>query len=437
LLDAFEETRKHSCLWTQLAQLAITIGDFAIAEAAMPATLPNTMYEASRVHLFRGQIAEAHWRLEDAAAHYREARAANPEDAWVEAELARATLKLLELDESRRCLQRQTQLNASFNVLKGQSLNISQTHIGQLIDEFCLDGPLFQELQEIRRRPLVQQIEPLKTLVLRNPDHTASAIMLLIAMRQAGFLAREPVFRPPTGRTIPHRIVQYWDAPEPPPEIGELMDSWRRMHPNYAYARYDDAAAQRFLAAHHPPAVLNAYRRAREPAQKSDVFRLAALAVDGGFYADADDCCLAPIHAFVPPDAGFVAYQEDYGTVANNFLGVAAGHSVIALALRDAVEAISRGDHDLIWLSSGPGLLTRAFCQIICQGDLGEVARSQTAILDLNAIQNHVGFHCPVRYKKTKKHWSRSSFATPTKPDAEGGLGDRASRGESRRQPAQ
>jgi mannosyltransferase OCH1-like enzyme len=69
--------------------------------------------------------------------------------------------------------------------------------------------------------------------------------------------------------------------------------------------------------------VLLAFKRAREPAQRADIFRLAYLANHGGFYADADDRCLASVGSFVPPDPRFVAFHEDFGTLGNNFLAVA------------------------------------------------------------------------------------------------------------------
>jgi hypothetical protein len=31
-------------------------------------------------------------------------------------------------------------------------------------------------------------------------------------------------------------------------------------------------------------------------------------------------------------------------------------------------------------------------------------------IYDLGFIARHIGFHCPVLYKKTTRHWSRTSF---------------------------
>jgi hypothetical protein len=113
----------------------------------------------------------------------------------------------------------------------------------------------------------------------------------------------------------------------------------------------------------------------------------------------------------VPREATFVAFQEDYGTLGNNLLGVVPRHPVIKRALELGTEAINRGDNDFLWLSTGPGLLTRAFAQLMSQpaqtSDHGE-----PTILDMAFTARRIGFHCPVAYKKTERHWSRSSFAS-------------------------
>jgi len=304
-----------------------------------------------------------------------------------------------------------TEIAASSLRLRGRSLNVSQTHVGRLLDEFALDQPLLDALRRIRQLPADERVAPLKELVARNPDHTPTAIMLLVALRQAGRLVHSGACAPNgTFTSLPRRIIQYWDDSEPPAEITELMSSWREAHPGFDYVRLDDRTAQEFLEAQGMLDVLRAYRRAREPAQRADIVRLACLATLGGFYADADDRCIAPLGSFVPPDATFVAYQEDYGTLGNNFLGAVARHPVICLALRLGAEAINRGDADFLWLSTGPGLLSRAFAQIISRPTADESVHLDATIFDLGSINRRIGAHCPVLYKKTIRHWSRASF---------------------------
>jgi mannosyltransferase OCH1-like enzyme len=81
-----------------------------------------------------------------------------------------------------------------------------------------------------------------------------------------------------------------------------------------------------------------------------------------GYYADADDRCGARIDSIIPNNATLVLYQEEYGTVANSCIAVVPRHPAIGLALKLATSAINRGDSELLWLSTGPRLLTRALC---------------------------------------------------------------------------
>ena len=187
------------------------------------------------------------------------------------------------------------------------------------------------------------------------------------------------------------------------------MATWKRAHPDFTYIRLNDATARDFLRTHRMSDVLAAYGRAREPAQRAD-HRLAYLAVHGGFYADADDRCVVPLESFVPPEAALAVWQEDFGTLGNNFIGAAPGHPVIALALRLGTEALNRGDNDFLWLSTGPGLLTRAFAQTTASRRSGAADNLNAVIFDYGFLNRRVGFHCQVTYKKTKRHWGRSNF---------------------------
>jgi hypothetical protein len=127
LAQSEPETSCYIGLWTQRVALAITTGDYDGAAADLPATA----HEASRVHFFRGQIAEARWELAAAAAHYAKAIALEPNDGGAHADLARTSLKLIDLAACRLHLRHMTDLAASSNLLRGQSLSISQTYVGQ------------------------------------------------------------------------------------------------------------------------------------------------------------------------------------------------------------------------------------------------------------------------------------------------------------------
>jgi mannosyltransferase OCH1-like enzyme len=300
-------------------------------------------------------------------------------------------------------------LDAGARRAKRQSLNISQHHVGQLLDEFQLDRKVLSELQSIVVFPVEQQIAPLKQLILAYPDNTAPAILLMIAARRAGLFDRD-VHN--TDARIPNRIIQFWDSDEVPSEIEVLMQSWRVQNPDHEYVLFNDASARQFLRDRTSVDIVRAFDRVRHPAQRADLFRLAYLAQEGGFYVDADDRCLSRIGLLFPGNVALAVYQENYGTIANNFLGASRGNPVILRALELAVEAVLRGDNDIVWLSTGPGLLTRAFAQILATSD---TLLEQTVIRELGETQRFIGLHCPALYKRTDQHWSRAAFSTRIK----------------------
>ena len=193
-----------------------------------------------------------------------------------------------------------------------------------------------------------------------------------------------------------------------PDDIRKLCEGWRAAHPDHAYACFSRASAAGFLDATRIAGVRLAFERAVEPAMKADIFRLAYLFFVGGFYLDADDRCLAPLTTIDTGDCDLIIHQEDYGTVGNNFLGAAPRHPAIGMALAGAIEALNRGDADVVWLATGPGLLTRALARHLAE-DLPE-RLARTRVLQRHELRHSLAMHCASSYKLTGRHWIRSVF---------------------------
>ena len=239
---------------------------------------------------------------------------------------------------------------------------------------------MLTKAKEVVALPDSEQIEPLKQLVRDCPDHTAPAILMMLALRKTGAFA--PVHNSlgvSTPSKIPRRIVQYWHSEIVPEDVAALMQTWRDAHGDFEHIVFNDKTADEFLRAHCPDRICRAFQQVPEPPQRTDIFRLAYLASKGGIFVDADDRCLARLDTFVSPHAEFVAYQDNYGAIASNFVGAIPGHPVIALALENAVKAIGRGDRDIMWLSTGPGVLTRAFAQIFSEAASNFLKRYESA----------------------------------------------------------
>ena len=401
-------------LWNECADFEIALGRFAEAAAALESAPANTPRERAQVFLLSAKAAEGRRDYAAAVACYREALASGPAPGGWHSELARCLLLLADTDAAREELVASFRLDRSALQVMGRVSNISQHHVGHLLDEFVLDQATLVRLREAASLSPQMQLPSLRSLVAEAPDETAPAILFLLAARRAGRLAAQrPAQAPlPAGSRVPRRIAQFWDD-APPDDIAALTDTWRTRNPGHAYECFDDETAADFIAARHAAAVAEAFERSEHPAQRADLFRLAWLAAEGGVYADADDRCDAPLDDIVPAWATFAGYQENYGTLANNFLCATPSHPIIVRALELATTAINRGDRDVIWLKTGPGLVTRAMAQVACQ-DEGLVELSSCSIMELWEAQRVIGLHCPARYKRTDQHWSRSQGQSRT-----------------------
>jgi mannosyltransferase OCH1-like enzyme len=206
---------------------------------------------------------------------------------------------------------------------------------------------------------------------------------------------------------IPRTLHQYWDR-DPPADVERLMDKTARMNPRFAYRRWDHDTARQLLAELGRPDLLTAYRAARHPAIRADIFRLAVLLREGGVYLDADDRCIAPIDALVPTGVRAAFYQENTGSIGNNFLASTAGHELIGEALDRAVDAALDGAGESPWLATGPGLLTRVVAATLARQP-GLRPPADLRIFPLRVFRASVQACNSASYKRSTRHWSRAA----------------------------
>lgn len=403
----------HFGLWMECCKTARVSGDAVAVEAYLARVPARTAAEQGRVHHFRGHHTEDGWMIDEAIGHYGQALALLPEDGGVHQSLARARMLAVELNAATGHLEVLTRIEASKLALQSRAANASQSQLGQIIDEFRCDPEAFRRLLAVRGLPPAERASALLPLARRYPDYTPAAMQLMLALRQAGRLHRTPT--PVPIPAIPRRLVQYWHEPMPPADVRALLDGWKARHPDFDCQVFDDARATAFIAARHGGEVLRAYRRAREPAQRADLFRLAWLAAEGGFYADTDDRCLAHLSAIVPDDARLFGYLEEYGALANNVLGAVPGEPVTVRALDLAARAVNRGDRDILWLSTGPGVLTRAYATTLATESWAETTAAARHVIDRRQLFAAVAIHCFLPYKKTRAHWLQAAFGASGK----------------------
>ena len=404
-----EVAPQHFNLWIERFYTEILFGDVEAMQTCLDRMTAATLREKSMQARCAGALAESQWLLEDAVAGYEVAAGMYPEDIGLQSDLVRTKLLLADVAGAREHLRLYCSLQGSDRRQRGESLNISQNIYGQILDEYAIDRNVAETLAALRRLPLEARVKELLAKAASNPDNTAIAVSLLVAMRQSGGLRyKQPV---PGGPVITKNLFQFWDAEDVPRDVLDLMGHWSVTNADYKYTRFTDKTAQDCLAARFPLPVLTAYRRVTEPAKKADIFRLAVLVLEGGVYTDADDRSLQALDTIIPADANLVLYQENLGSAGNNFIAAAPGHPVLAAALQAVVAAVNRGDTDAIWLLSGPGLLTRALVQTAIIPHATGMLPNGMVVLDRPELHKAIAEHCRTSYKLKKKHWADLAFA--------------------------
>jgi predicted Zn-dependent protease len=402
-------------LWVERFQTELLAGTDAMLQKCLFNIPATTRSERAIRRRCVGTLAESLWQMDSALEHYEAAAALNPNDITLQEALTRVKLMRFDLAGARAHLRRQYELMAAERRLRGESLNISQSLFGQMIDEYALDEKISAPLAALSARPALERLEPLAALVREAPDSTAPAASLLLALRQAEMLEFNPL--QDGASPIPRIINAFWDRPQLPGDIEAMMQGWRARNPGYEWRRFDEAQARDYLAAKFPGPVTQAYQRVREIPQKADIFRLALLVAEGGVYVDADDRCLRPLDNLLPRGANLVLPQEEFGCAANHFLAASPGHPVLQAALRAVVTAVNRGDNEIPWLLSGPGLLTRALAQHLATPGITAEPPPGLMLLDRRALGGAVASGCFAAYKTYHmRHRKRIDAAAMHKP---------------------
>ena len=316
-----------------------------------------------------------------------------------------------DLEQAHEHLCALARLNRGVNRLKGVSASPSQTHYGQLFDEFRLDRNACARTREALDMGGDEKIDALRAIVREFPDYTPGAIALLVALRQSGAFRREFLAGV---ACIPMALAQFWDDAVLPADLETYVASWRRHTPDLAHRRLDAREARAFLREIGRVDALRAFDRAAEPAMKADIFRLGWLYHHGGVYADCDDRCQAELSPLLRDGAELVLYQEDLGSTGNNFLACAPRHPLVGAAFDAAVRAVNQGKTEILWLATGPGLLTRMLGQWLADAQDWREKLSRIRVLDRHELLAFVAIHCAASYKRTERHWSRTAF--PAEP---------------------
>ncbi|MDR6951861.1 putative Zn-dependent protease [Ancylobacter sp. 3268] len=394
-------------------------GDLDLQRLGFRLDVITGRYEAALAHLARlprktrkdhwlhnrlkAGLLKAQWRVEEARDLYRGPNL--PElDASTYRLLADIHLMALDVVEARRCLR-----EANRRTPQRRMLNVSQGLAGEIVNDFWTDPQALAAGQAARQQ---DKLENWIATVDAHRHHTGCAIGFMIHLRQAGAFAEKPA-EPGDRAAIPRHIHQFWDTPEIPDDVMTLMGSWRARNPGWSYTLHSLDSAREWLRQISDSQLLRAFRQMPTIAGKVDLLRLAVLFAEGGVYADADDRCLAPLDSVIA-GRGLVLRQEHYGSIGNNFIAVRPHHPIIGQALEDAVSAVLRGDRESIWLSTGPGLMTRTVAtHLVDDPRRVEALGRDLLVLDQPEITRFCVSGCRVSYKHTARNWQSREFRTP------------------------
>ena len=391
--------------------------DDALAHVAR---LPDKTRKDHRLrNRLKAVLFKAQWRVEEARNLYRASNA--PElDAPEYRLLADINLMALDVVEARRCLR-----EANRRTPQRRMLNVSQGLVGEILNDFWTDPQALAAGQAAREQ---DKLENWVATVDAHRHHTGCAIGFMIHLRQTGAFDQKPAEADEGAAAIPRHIHQFWDTPEIPDDVMTLMGSWRAHNPGWSYTLHSLDSAREWLRQVSDSRLLRAFRHMPTIAGKVDLLRLAVLFAEGGVYADADDRCLASLDAVIS-GRGLVLRQEHYGSIGNNFIAVRPHHPVIGQALEDAVSAVLRGDRESIWLSTGPGLMTRTVAtHLVDDPRRLETLGRDLLVLDQPEITRFCVSGCRVSYKHSDRNWQAREFhnlpnivrsTTPPQPAAD------------------
>ena len=272
-----------------------------------------------------------------------------------------------------------------------------------LLKEFRTNPHAEQRLAEILPLPSLQKIIALAKLIESEPEYLPASMGLLLQCRRHGVFDYE---RPSAhAQPIPKTIVQFWDSPDIPDDIARLMKSWDRCE-GFEHRIFNDHTALAFIEDHCTAKVLKAFRMANHPAMRSDIFRLAYLAVSGGVYVDADDLCRHDIGELLSPGFELILMQENLASIGNSFIAAVPGHPCVEFILSMIVDWLLEKQGNNVWFLTGPGALSSGFCRYYRQ-QLGRARLpAGVRVVTVYSLYAFISPHIPCRHKNDERHWN-------------------------------
>jgi mannosyltransferase OCH1-like enzyme len=197
-------------------------------------------------------------------------------------------------------------------------------------------------------------------------------------------------------------LFQFWDEVEAPPDVEELMASWRA-DPQFVYHRYCGESAHAFIRERFDRRTLKVFESCAVPAMQADVFRLCVLFDQGGIYVDADQGNRGRNGSFTDTTArGHLFYRNGHkGLICNGLMSFFDRHDPLVGELLERVSAnVETKIDNRVWNVTGPGVISQLFADVGAEHPLFQNVRIHT-LLDLAHAMRFV--RC--EYKASPTHW--------------------------------
>jgi inositol phosphorylceramide mannosyltransferase catalytic subunit len=150
---------------------------------------------------------------------------------------------------------------------------------------------------------------------------------------------------------IPKKIHMIWLGSDPPKFVWTMFDSWKRNHSGWEVKLWTQKEVDSFQLKN-----LEAYQKAKNWGEKSDIFRYELLEREGGIYVDADFECLQPFDDICKRADFFtgVAYSEGPPHFYNGLIGCRPGHPIMRRCVSDIRVGPGDNDFQRILHATGP-----------------------------------------------------------------------------------
>ena len=397
----------------QLCNVYLTCGDYANALNVLAQIDVDSQYNIRRTQQLEAEIYLHQYSYQKAEKCLKKSISLSLIASTQRSKLAAILMLTGRIDEARQQLKTATE-ELSLRISPGKVVVPLKNNIAMVINQLRINPPLLAELLEAQKEAGASKISTFGRLLELEPNYLGTALYLLKELRSQGIFDKVKhnlSYSSTQIPAIPKRITQFWDEPEPPPEVQKICQSWRDRNPEYEYHRFSLETAIAFLAKNYDERVLQAFANCEHPATQADFFRLAYLSKMGGFYADADDLCRQSLDSLVELNPELVVLQEDFACIGNNFLGCIPGQSIIRRAFEQAVKNLSCYCNESPWFQTGPGLITSVLGSSLAPSLSNRDYQTWPRLLVLSQVElrKMIIQHISLPYKKTDKSWLHES----------------------------